>query len=368
MSQPTETPAFLPGDSVAFPCGLTMRNRFMLAPLTNTQSHEDGRLSDDEFRWLTMRARGGFGITMTCAAHVQAVGKGFPGQLGVFSDDHLEGLTHLATAIREAGSLAIVQLHHAGLRSPVDIIGEGPQSASDDPKSGARGLALKEVEQLRDDFIAAAVRSKQAGFHGVEIHGAHGYIIAQFLSAKYNRRDDRYGGTLDNRARLLKEIVEGVRSQCGPEFFLGVRLSPERFGMRLDEMLEISGWLVGSGAIDLLDMSLWDVFKQPHEEEHQGQSLLEHVAALPRGDVKMTVAGNIRSGEDVASVLASGIDIVTIGRGAILHHDFPRQVLAEPGFHHTELPVSRAYLKRQGLGDSFVDYMGKWDGFVGEAG
>ncbi|MDB9968989.1 NADH:flavin oxidoreductase, partial [Gammaproteobacteria bacterium] len=100
--------------SLSFTRGPNMKNRFMLAPLTNTQSHEDGVLSDEEFRWLTMRAEGGFGLTMTCAAHVQAVGQGFPGQLGVFSDKHIEGLSHLAATIKAHNSIAICQLHHAG--------------------------------------------------------------------------------------------------------------------------------------------------------------------------------------------------------------------------------------------------------------
>src|SRR5262249_53699004 len=94
--------------------GPAWRNRFMLAPLTNTQSHADGVLSEDEFRWLTMRARGGFGLTMTCASHVQRQGQGFPGQLGVWDDRHLDGLTRLAAAIKAQGSHSVVQLHHAG--------------------------------------------------------------------------------------------------------------------------------------------------------------------------------------------------------------------------------------------------------------
>ncbi len=103
---------------LSFTRGPALKNRFMLAPLTNLQSHADGRLSDDEFHWLTLRAQGGFGLTMTCAAHVQAIGQGFPGQLGIYSDDHLEGLTRLAAAIKAAGSRAFVQLHHAGMRAP----------------------------------------------------------------------------------------------------------------------------------------------------------------------------------------------------------------------------------------------------------
>ena len=88
----------------------------MLSPLTNSQSHEDGLMSDEEFHWLTMRAKGGFGLTMTCASHVQAIGKGFPGQMGVFSDLHSEGLSRLAEEIKSPNSVAIVQLHHAGMR------------------------------------------------------------------------------------------------------------------------------------------------------------------------------------------------------------------------------------------------------------
>ena len=103
---------------LSFKSGAIAKNRFMLAPLTNSQSHADGRLSDDEYHWLTMRAKGGFAVTMTCASHVQANGKGFPGQLGCFSDDHLEGLTRLARGIGAEQSLAVLQLHHAGMRSP----------------------------------------------------------------------------------------------------------------------------------------------------------------------------------------------------------------------------------------------------------
>jgi 2,4-dienoyl-CoA reductase-like NADH-dependent reductase (Old Yellow Enzyme family) len=112
--------------------GPAWKNRFMLAPLTNTQSHPDGRMSDDEFNWLTARADGGFGLVMTCAAHVQRTGQGFPGQLGVFSDDHLAGLTRLADAIRAKGAVSSVQLHHAGIRSPTS---SPPRSAPSAPAS-----------------------------------------------------------------------------------------------------------------------------------------------------------------------------------------------------------------------------------------
>jgi len=132
----------------------------MLAPMTNTQSHEDGTLSDDEYRWLTMRAKGEFGLTMTCASHVQKIGKGFPGQLGIFSDDHIEDHLRLSTGIKAQGSVAVIQLHHAGMRSPEELIGEKPICPSDNVKHSSRGMSLAEVKQLRADFVAAADQQK----------------------------------------------------------------------------------------------------------------------------------------------------------------------------------------------------------------
>jgi len=349
---------------LVFARGAVMKNRFMLAPLTNLQSHEDGRLSDDEFRWLTLRARGGFGLTMTCAAHVQAQGQGFPGQLGVYADSHVEGLARLAVAIKAAGSLAMVQLHHAGMRAPGKLIGGTPVCPSDNAETGARALTLAEVERLRDDFIAAALRAERAGFDGVEIHGAHGYVVCQFLSPEINRRSDRYGGPLENRARLLGEIIAGIRARCRPDFVLGVRLSPERFGLKLAEIRSVAQQLMDSGAIDLLDLSLWDVFKEPEEAEFKGRSLLSYFAELRRGSVRIGAAGRITSAEAARRVLAAGADFCIIGRAAILHHDFPERVKADQDFEAVPLPVTAEYLRSEGLGPAFVGYMGTWKGFV----
>ena len=343
--------------------GPALKNRFMLAPLTNLQSHPDGTLSDDEFNWLTLRAKGGFGLTMTCAAHVQRVGQGFPGQLGVFGDEHLAGLTRLAAAIKAAGSVASLQMHHAGNRSPKDLVGQ-PVSASDDPETGARGLSTGEVEQLVEDFVAAAVRSEQAGFDGVEIHGAHGYVLAQFLSPEINRREDRYGGSVENRARIVHEIIDGVRARCRPDFQLGLRLSPERFGLKLAEIRETAQAILKDGRIDYLDMSLWDVFKEPLEEEFKGRSLMSYFAELDRGQARLGVAGKVTSPAIASEMLANGADYVLIGRAAILHHDFPERARRDPAFTPVALPVTREYLANEGLGPAFVTYMATWPGFV----
>src|SRR5215510_15351774 len=127
-------------DPLPLRSGATFKNRYVLSPLTNLQSHPDGVLSDDEFRWLTMRAEGGFALTMTCAASAQAEGVGFPGQLGFHDDKHLPGLTRLASKIKEYGSHAVAQLHHGGLRSL-----KHAKAPSADAKLNAEAMTLDEV-------------------------------------------------------------------------------------------------------------------------------------------------------------------------------------------------------------------------------
>jgi 2,4-dienoyl-CoA reductase-like NADH-dependent reductase (Old Yellow Enzyme family) len=351
---------------LAFAHGPAMKNRFALAPLTNWQSHPDGVLSDDEFHWLVKRAEGGFGMTMTCAAHVQRQGQGFPGQLGVFGEQHLAGLTRLAKAIKANGSLAVVQLHHAGMRSPKELIGQAPVCPSDNEETGARALSTAEVEQLVEDFVAAAHRAERAGFDGVEIHGAHGYVLAQFLSPEINLREDRYGGSVENRARIVKEIIAGVRARCRADFSLGLRISPERFGLKLAEIRQTAGEILADGAIDYLDLSLWDYAKEPTEEAHKGRTLMSYFTELPRGEVRLGCAGKVMTGEDVRACLERGMDFVFLGRAAILHHDYPRKYAADPDFKPIALPVTEAYLRQEGLSPAFVKYMQNWKGFVAE--
>ena len=327
--------------------------------MTNHQSNADGTLTEDEQNWLVMRAQGGFALTMTCASHVQSVGQGFPGQLGCWSDHHIPGLTRLAEAIQEAGSVSSIQLHHAGFRSPKDLIGGQPVGPSDDEQTGSRGLTLTEVEQLRDDFVRAAQRADEAGFDGVEIHGAHSYILCSFLSAGENKREDAYGGNPENRARLIMEILEGIRETCRPDFQVGIRLSPDRFGIDSHDILDLSAKLLRDERLDYLDISMWD-----YNREFEGENFFQKFADLPRKGVLLGVAGKLYSGKDVQGALDLGADFVAIGKAGILHHDLPRQLAAKPNFQMHDLPVTREYLAQQGLGENFITYMSRWEGFV----
>ncbi len=353
-------------DNLSFTCGATLHNRFMLAPLTNLQSAADGTLGDDELHWLSMRAKGGFGLTMTCATSVQHSGVGFPGQLGAHDDRHIDRLTRLAAALKSAGSHAVVQLQHSGMRAQPDYCNGTPQCPSDDEKTNSKAMTSDQVQQLIEDFVAAAERVQKAGFDGVELHGAHGYLISEFLSPRYNRREDNYGGSPENRARLLMEIIAGVNARCGRGFSLGVRLSPERFGIDTAEMHALAGQLLTDSRLDYLDMSLWDLQKDCEHPAFEGQNLLQVFAALPRDGVRLAAAGKIYTAAEAQAGLDAGLDMVVVGRGAVLHHDFPKLAIADPNFKACDLPVSRAYLSQEGLGPRFIDYMASWEGFVSE--
>ena len=317
---------------LSFARGPVLRNRFMLSPLTNQQSAADGRLSDDEFRWLVKRALGGFALTATSATSVQKAGIGFTGRLGAYDDDHISGLSRFAAALKSHGAHAVVQLHHAGIRSPKELILQQPQGPSGEPETGARAMTLAEISRVLTDFISAARRAEQAGFNGVGIHAAHGYLPCQFLSPESNRRDDHYGGSLENRSRLMFEIIDRVRESCRADFSIGVRLSAERHGLRLEEMRTVAQRLMREQRIDYLDLSLSNAFKEPNDEAFKGRTLLSCFTDLERGSVRLGAAGKILTGADVSRAMDAGLDFVIIGRAGILHHDFPKRVAADPAF------------------------------------
>jgi 2,4-dienoyl-CoA reductase-like NADH-dependent reductase (Old Yellow Enzyme family) len=222
------------------------------------------------------------------------------------------------------------------------------------------------VEQLRDDFIAAALRSQAAGFDGVQVHGAHGYILAQFLSSDFNRRQDRYGGSLENRARLLVEMIDGVRAACRSDFQIGVRLSPERYGQKLAEVRDVAAELLRREVIDYLDLSLWDVTKSPEDQSFGQGSLLSHFTTLARGQVRLGAAGKVMSAQAALGVIRAGCDFVSIGRAAILRHDFPQRVSRDSSYDSPPLPIQVEHLLAEGLSPPFIDYMRTWPGFLRE--
>jgi len=348
-----------------FPAGLVVPNRLWLAPMTNLQSHADGSLSEDELAWLVARARGGFGVIESCATHVSLDGQGWAGEWGIFSDALTPGWRRAAESIGEQGSHLFAQLFHAGERALREE-GRRRLSCTAIPGEEVAEATEAEIEHIIEDFARGAERAVEAGLSGVELHGAHGYLLCQFLRADRNTRGDRWGGSYENRLRLIRTVMRTVRSRVPSTFVVGVRLSPENgtflSGLDLDESLRTAAVLCEEGA-DFIHISLWDskamTAKRP--EQHPARAFRE---ALP-AEVPVITAGEIWTAEDARGQREHGADAVALGRAGITTPDWPRRVAAEGG-EPLRPPVTAEQLRERALGEKFVEYMRRWPGFVTE--
>ena len=355
-------------DPVSFRCGTRSKNRMALAPLTNGQSGKDGVLSDEEARWLTRRAEGGFGVVTTCAAYVDAGGQGFDGQLGVSTEAQCERLAPLSRSMMAEGALSIVQLHHGGVRAPSRLTGRRPVSAStfvlaEEGFEEPAALSIPEVDALTGAFVNAAVRVVKSGFSGVELHAAHGYLLSQFLSSTMNVRDDAYGGSLDARYRWVGELVRATRSAI-PGAIVGVRISPEDFGyargLDLDESLEVARRLAADG-VDYVHLSLWDV-KRMTQKAPTRHAIPMFRAALP-DDVVLVVAGAIGDRALAEATLALGADMVAIGRAAIVNPDWAKNIERE-GWQPEKPPLRPEQYHERAVSPAFVEYLRRFKNMV----
>ena len=359
-----------PNESFKFSrTGAVSKNRAVLAAMTNKQSNVDGTLSEDEISWLLRRADGGFGIVTTAASHVTASGQGWEGEMGVWGDHHIDGLTRLADEIRKRDALSLAQIFHGGVRAPEGITGVQPISASENPCSEAecghsREATQEEIEDLISSFGDAAARCAQSGFDGVELHGAHGYLICQFLGELTNRREDKWGGGIESRSRFLLRVLEDVRSKVPEDFLIGVRISPEytKIGVRIDDSLALSEKLVESG-IDFLHISCWDCFRPPSEFPEDSRMLTEWFSQRIGGVIPIISTGAIWSTSDAQVVMGHGADLVGVARAAVGHADWASHV-HNPEYEPEGPPFTPQHLREQGLSNTFVEYMRNWKGFV----
>ncbi len=352
-------------DPIEFRGGGKAKNRIALAALTNRQSNADGTLHADEEKWLTRRASGGFGIITTCATFVTKEGQAWAGELGLSSELHLEGMTRLATRLKGAGALPLVQLFHGGLRADAKVSGEEALSANASNEAPVRREATEDdLERIIQAFADAAKRAHRAGMGGVEIHGAHGYLLTQFLSTIDNQRQDAWGGSLENRARLIRRVTQGVRAATPKEFVVGVRVSPEDFGQTrgvdLDESIQVGKWLASDG-VDYLHLSLWDVPRNTAKYPDKHALALYKKALDPA--VRLFVAGKIWSREDADHAIALGADVVALGRAGILNPDWPTQV-ARNGAEPARPPMAVADLVARDVSPGFAEYMKGFKGLV----
>ena len=221
---------------------------------------EKGFCTQKNIDYLVERAHGGVGLMITGLAFVKQEGRAAPWQLAVCSDEYIDGLTKMASAIHDAQGKVVLQLAHGGCYAPSALTGHeevGPSANDTDKFPRCREMSLQEIDQVVQAFGKAAGRAKKAGFDGVQLHAAHGYLLSQFLSPFFNKRTDNYGGSIENRARILLEAFQAVRNEVGEQFPILVKINSQDFvegGLTADEMLQVCAMLEKAG-VDAIEMS-----------------------------------------------------------------------------------------------------------------
>lgn len=331
---PTFEPLFQP---LKLPIGVQLKNRLVMAPMTNYSSNSDGTVTEDEVDYYARRAHG-VGMVVTACAYVTRGGKGFPGQFGADTDEMIPSLRKVANAIKEKGAKAILQLYHGGRLCPPELIPNGDVvSASAVPaerEGGAptpRALTESEIQSIIKDFGKATKKAIEAGFDGVEIHGANGYLLQQFFSPHSNHRDDDWGGSVENRMAFPLAIVDEVERVVAhsPEpFIVGYRFSPEEPttpGITMDDTLQLVEALVKEG-LDYLHVSLTDFWSKPRRGAEESKSRIELIVNQVNGRVPVIGVGSIHTPEDAAEAFKTGIDLLALGREIIIDPDWVEKV------------------------------------------
>lgn len=318
--------------------GLKLKNRFVMAPMTTQMSFYDGVITEDEKRYYHMRSKD-LGAVITAAASVSSNGRGWDGQLEVSEDKHITGLSELASTIQVNDTKAILQLYHGGRMTHTSVL-KGIQPVAPSAVKALRPNAempreLQEEEILKiiQDFREATARAIQAGFDGVEIHGANTYLVQQFFSPHSNRRTDQWGGSLTNRFRfidrLVDEITEVVQEQAEEPFIVGYRFSPEEIetpGIRFDDTLFLIDQLVQK-PLDYLHVSLgkWDQVSA--HEDYQEKPIIAYLNEAINEQLPFISVGNIRTGADAEQALENS-DLVAVGRVLLADPNWASKVIA----------------------------------------
>lgn len=318
---------------------LALKNRIVMPGMSTSLGGAFGEINDHVIRYYEERAKGGTGLIITEFTTIDyELGRGAMNQLRIDHDRFITGFYRLANAVHKYGAKIFVQLHHAG-RQGNSLLTDGKQIVAPSPVmckgvgEQPRELTTAEVKELVQKFIAGAVRAKTAGVDGVEVHGAHGYLINQFLSPKSNIRTDEYGGSFENRMRFLKEIVVGIKEKCGQDFPVTVRLSVDEFdegGQDVSLSKEICRYLEAIG-VDGIHASCGNynsmetIIESPLYEEGWRVYLAEEMKKVVK--IPVITVGNIRDPKYVDSIIGEGkADFVAIGRGHIADPEWVRKV------------------------------------------
>ena len=327
-------------ESYTFNNGVTARNRLAIAPLTHWSADKDGQATDEELSYLKARAHG-FGLFISAATAVSREGIGFTGQPAAYRESDENSLRKRAKAMKSEGALAIAQLQHAGAAAVTALNGGVAFAPSllDDQEIDTLGNKLKvKIEALTEegirkvihDFAYATELAIRAGFDGIELHGANGYLLQQFFSAKTNKRTDDWGGTLEKRMRLplaVTDAVMEVRKRMNrPDFIIGYRLTPEEpgeNGLTMDETLALIDALADKG-VQYVHMSLHGFYNKARRGAGAGQPRLQLAKDRLKGrGVALIGVGGLRTPVMALEAYNSHLaDFVAIGLGVLVNPNF----------------------------------------------
>lgn len=332
---------------LTLPNGATLKNRIMMAPMTTYSSEINGDVSDQELAYYARRAKSGIGAVITACAYVQPQGAGFIYSIGAESDDRLPSLKRLASAIKDNGSNAILQIFHAGRQSNSKVLNGGtPVSASAVayPRDGAetpRELTADEVEETIRAFGEATRRAIEAGFDGVEIHGANTYLIHQFFSPHSNLRNDKWGEDRSAFPLAVVAEVKRVAKELAPSnFIIGYRFSPEENtdpGFTIEEKLALIDKLAAEN-LDYLHISLGQFFDQSYTDE-TGTPRIARFAEVIAGRTPLVGVGSLKTKSDIDQAAASGYaELFAIGRPIVTDPEwYPKLVEGKEDLLLTEI-------------------------------
>lgn len=309
---------------------LTLKNRFVMAATSSRLCTEDGYVTDDLVAFYEARAKGGFAMLFTEFCYVSAPEGAATLQISIADDSYIPGLKRLVDAVHQYDCKFAVQLMHAGSFAPPEIaksVGTVPFNKGMKPPSA---LTTQEVYELIDKFIAAAGRAKAAGFDGVEIHASHGFLLNEFVSPRLNRRVDEFGGSLEGRAKIVVDIIKGIKNTLGKDFPVFVRWNPDEMwpdGMRPRESAALARLVVEAGADSIsLSSGLYGT-GVGHCGYDAGYNLPGSIELKRNVSVPVILVGKMKDPDFCESIIASGeADVIAMSRTALADPEFPNKV------------------------------------------
>ena len=313
---------------------ITLRNRVIMAPMTTWSANHDGTVSEEELAYMRQRVKD-VGLVITGCTHVLENGIGFTKEFAAFDDRFIPSLAKLAQAAKSGGAPAILQIFHAGNKALPDLIPDAdvvsastlktPTASFVDSQMMSRALSHAEVLDMVHAFGETTRRAIEAGFDGIELHGAHGFLIQNFFSPLFNQRTDEWGGSLEKRMSfplaVVKEVKRVIQQYAQKPFALGYRMSVEEYdenGLRIQDSLQLIDRLIAAG-IDYLHVSLVDVLNAKPVDSLEDALTITRVIKHLNHRIPLISAGQIRTPDQAERALALGLPLIAIGKALVMN-------------------------------------------------